>query len=208
MRGLALESKSQLLTAIEGLRQIVSDRDKPTLEFKPGELVVIDCYRGGSMGKRAILWDIILATMQEHFEVIENGEERKKGRKEHYLLVFDEFHQIASQRTDGNVRAFGARLKDITRLGRHQHISVIAASQTPADFTFPADTWEAANIVLFHRLNGRVHVGEVPPGLWREAANQPGLDALPIGTAWYCSKNPDDASAELLKGKVKVNYQK
>jgi hypothetical protein len=185
---LSRREKDQILRGLDKLEPIVARRDEPTLseEVKPGHLAVIDCGRAGGLAGRLRAWDIVLSVLEKHWD--------SQRKDEHCLLVFDELHQVFRRNADPDVKQFANRLSVLVdRMGRHQQVSMVAASQKPKDFREAGDIWEGASVLLFHTLS--VAVRDVPNGkLWEIAKNHhPDFSNLAVGKAWYCSKEQDEA---------------
>ena len=80
----------------------------------------------------------------------------------------------------------------LVRMGRHIHVSIVAASQAPNDFFKLEDFAAKATVLLFHRLEVAIAATKVPTGtLWSKARRQTPetFSALVNGQAWYCTES-------------------
>jgi FMN phosphatase YigB (HAD superfamily) len=176
-RGLNPRLKQRILQGAAKLQPILTRGQSFLHEIKAGELTVIDSGRGHSSGARLRAWDTVLSVLEKHWD---------STRSVETLLVFDEFHQIFTSGRDPAARHFIRHLDNLSRMGRHQQASIVAASQRPEDFKNSNDLWAGASVVLVHQLGEEV--GAVPRGPnWDGAIGNPGLVQLTRGEAWYYS---------------------
>jgi hypothetical protein len=184
-RSLNRKEKEAILNALKKLEPIIAKSGARTMgdEVKPGQLTVIDCGRRSGLAVRLPAWEIAVSVLEKHWDAERHDEQ--------FLLVFDELHQSLSQNMDSVARQLVAKLRGLVdRMGRHQQVSIVAASQSPKDFKEAGDLWAAATVLLFHDL--QVEVRDVPRGtLWQTAIDQFGFSRLNQGEAWYCSKGVD-----------------
>lgn len=177
--------KKQILNALRKLEPVIAKLEETTMsdEVKPGQLLVIDCGRGAGLAARLPAWELAVSALEKHWD-----SERKD---EHFLLVFDELHQSLSQNMGSDAKQLAKRLRGLVdRMGRHQRVSIVAASQSPKDFRDGGELWAAATVLLFHEL--QLEVEDVPKGrLWHSAKVQFGVSDLSPQEAWYCSNGQD-----------------
>ena len=195
-QGVDHDRKREILGGLDLLRPIVASGKETAFSQRllSGELTVIDFGRGGSRGTRPLAWETVLAVVPKHFGGRESGN--------HFLLVFDELYQISRPPLDQNSQEMVSRLNELSRMGRHQHVSILAASQDPADFATAEDLWKTATVVLTHRLDGPAN--NVPEGeLWRRMREFPNFPQLATGEAWYCASQADHPD-QPITGRVKV----
>lgn len=187
------KKRKPVLNALRKLEPIVAKAGESTVddEVNPGQLIVIDCGRGGGLAARLPAWEIVVSVLEKHWD--------SDRTDEHTLLVFDELHQSLGQTTDSDAKQLSSRLRGLgDRLGLHQQVSIIAASQTAKDFKEGGDLWEAATVLLFHFL--RAEVADVPKGsLWQRAKQHREFGDLGNGQAWYCSAGQDPDTVQVRR---------
>lgn len=196
LQGVNHDRKREILGGLDLLSPIVASGKGAAFSqhLLAGELTVIDFGRGGSRGTRPLAWETVLAVVPKHFGDRESGK--------HFLLVFDELYQISRPPLDQNAQEMVSRLNELSRMGRHQHVSILAASQDPADFSTAEDLWKTATVVLTHRLDGPAN--SVPEGeLWRRMRDFPSFPQLATGEAWYCASQAEHPDRPIT-GRVKV----
>jgi hypothetical protein len=185
-RALNKQQKRRILDALEEkLRPMVAETPNQAFEacVKPGALVIVDCGRVTGPGRRLPAWQMVLSTCAKHLE--------SARKDEQYLLVFDELGIVFSQAgAKDYVAGFVSDLSGLANnVGRHQHMSIVAASQDPKAFRLANDLSKDASVVLIYRMPSpdRVPAGD----LWELVLKNPGLSSLPTYEAWYCSRTLD-----------------
>jgi len=194
-----VKKKKEILRSLDKLEPIITKKGELPLskEIDVGRLIIIDCGRVNQHFGRLDAWETVLSVLEKHWD------SRKEG--EHLLLVFDELHQVAGRHANSDAKLLASRLGGLVdRMGRHQQVSIVAASQRPNDFKGAGDLWEAATVLLIHRL--QTPVKEVPSGeLWDLARNVGDFTDLKVGQAWYCSGEQDEREpSRKITGYVKV----
>ncbi|MEN3331118.1 MAG: hypothetical protein V7641_483 [Blastocatellia bacterium] len=149
-------------------------------ELEPGKLMVVHYGLNPDRAKLIPVWDAVLSILAEPLS--------PPTPSEHYLLIFDELRAVFPQKLDNYEAQLSERLAYLASMGRHVHVSILAASQQPVDFYNAKKFVTEASVLLLHKLDAPV--SKVPEGmLWEIARRQPyeSFKHLAPGQAWYCS---------------------